>query len=554
MPVPPPQPGRSPIGSAAQAQPQPSLMRRVTVCAASWRAATAAAVRHAGAQRAAWAARAAGHRRSKRVACTVRILLVAAACALQLHSPAVCRSQAATSPAAQAPPVPALPSAASTSAASALPARPRIALVLSGGGARGFAMACCVPCMDLRVPVDLVVGTSMGSVVGGAYAAGASISDLERMARNTDWDRVVADRPAREDLEFRRREEDVLLPSRIEFGVPPRRRPRCRRRRRAMPRSSRPCYACSRPARATAPSASSRSRFARSHPTWLTATWSPVRRPAVPTMRASLSVPGVFAPVGSTAAWSSTAAWCATCRSTWCARWAPTSSSPSISGRRWRPKRSRQRARRSPADDQHPHRAERAALAARTARRRTSWSRLNWEAPACWTSAATTSAVAAGEKAARPAGGPARAPGAAAGPITPLFENNRLAPPPLTDTPGSAWPALTVESTGAGTSPRCFEVQSGLVPGKSTDPRADSGRPPTSCTGAATLNGSRPRSTTKTGKRNVTIKATEAPLGQQPPARGPGAGQRLRRQQQLRAQTDAREDFRERLGRRAPHA
>jgi NTE family protein len=69
------------------------------------------------------------------------------------------------------------------------------------------------------VPVDLVVGTSMGSVVGGAYAAGAAVSDLERMARETDWELVVADRPARDQLAFRRREEDVLLPSRIEFGV-----------------------------------------------------------------------------------------------------------------------------------------------------------------------------------------------------------------------------------------------------------------------------------------------------------------------------------------------
>lgn len=99
-------------------------------------------------------------------------------------------------------------------------ARPRIALVLSGGGARGFAHIGVLRALrEMRVPVDLVVGTSMGSVVGGAYAAGAAVSDLERMARQTDWDRVVADRPAREDLEFRRREEDTLLPSRIEFGV-----------------------------------------------------------------------------------------------------------------------------------------------------------------------------------------------------------------------------------------------------------------------------------------------------------------------------------------------
>ena len=105
-------------------------------------------------------------------------------------------------------------------AAASVPARPKIALVLSGGGARGFAHIGVLRVLrELHVPVDMVVGTSMGSVVGGAYAAGASVAELDAMARRTDWDRVVADRPAREDLEFRRREEDLLLPSRIEFGV-----------------------------------------------------------------------------------------------------------------------------------------------------------------------------------------------------------------------------------------------------------------------------------------------------------------------------------------------
>ena len=136
---------------------------------------------------------------------TVRLAAVACALALLLHAQAHAAQAPGQDPAAS--PV-------------AAPARPRIALVLSGGGARGFAHIGVLRALrEQRIPVDMVVGTSMGSVVGGAYAAGASIADLEKMARQTDWDRVVADRPAREDLEFRRREEDVLLPSRIEFGV-----------------------------------------------------------------------------------------------------------------------------------------------------------------------------------------------------------------------------------------------------------------------------------------------------------------------------------------------
>ena len=100
------------------------------------------------------------------------------------------------------------------------PARPRIGLVLSGGGARGFAHIGVLRALrELNVPIDVVVGTSMGCVVGGAYAAGQSIEELEKIVRTTDWDQVVADRPARNELTFRRRDEDLELPSRLEFGV-----------------------------------------------------------------------------------------------------------------------------------------------------------------------------------------------------------------------------------------------------------------------------------------------------------------------------------------------
>lgn len=98
--------------------------------------------------------------------------------------------------------------------------RPRVALVLSGGGARGFAHIGVLRVLkEMRIPVDYVVGTSMGAVVGGAYAAGRSVEDIEQIVRTTSWDSVLADRPARDAIDFRRREEDVLLPSRIELAV-----------------------------------------------------------------------------------------------------------------------------------------------------------------------------------------------------------------------------------------------------------------------------------------------------------------------------------------------
>jgi NTE family protein len=103
---------------------------------------------------------------------------------------------------------------------SAQASRPKIALVLSGGGARGFAHIGVLRVLkEMRIPVDFVVGTSMGAVVGGAYAAGSSVEELEDIVRKTSWENVLADRPARDTLDFRRREEDVLLPSRIELSL-----------------------------------------------------------------------------------------------------------------------------------------------------------------------------------------------------------------------------------------------------------------------------------------------------------------------------------------------
>ncbi len=98
--------------------------------------------------------------------------------------------------------------------------RPKVALVLSGGGARGFAHIGVLRALrKLRIPVDMVVGTSIGAVVGGAYAAGRTPDELEQIVSDTKWDAVLSDRPARYDLDMTRKEEDVLLPTRIEFAV-----------------------------------------------------------------------------------------------------------------------------------------------------------------------------------------------------------------------------------------------------------------------------------------------------------------------------------------------
>jgi NTE family protein len=83
-------------------------------------------------------------------------------------------------------------------------ARPKIGLVLSGGGARGIAHIGVLKVLEeLRVPVDYIAGTSMGSIVGGSYAVGMSPQEMEKRVLAADWDRVLADAPPRADRSFR---------------------------------------------------------------------------------------------------------------------------------------------------------------------------------------------------------------------------------------------------------------------------------------------------------------------------------------------------------------
>ncbi len=98
--------------------------------------------------------------------------------------------------------------------------RPRIALVLSGGGARGLAHIGVLKVLrELRVPVDAIAATSMGSIVGGAYAAGRTPEEMEAILRDADWSAIFSDRPPRKDLNFRRKEDDLRFIGQTEFGL-----------------------------------------------------------------------------------------------------------------------------------------------------------------------------------------------------------------------------------------------------------------------------------------------------------------------------------------------
>lgn len=97
--------------------------------------------------------------------------------------------------------------------------RPRVALVLSGGAARGAAHVGVLKVLEEnRIPVDFIAGTSIGAIVGGLYAAGLSPEEMDRMLTSTDWNDLFTDRPSRRHLSFRRKEEDLESLIRIEMG------------------------------------------------------------------------------------------------------------------------------------------------------------------------------------------------------------------------------------------------------------------------------------------------------------------------------------------------
>ena len=70
-----------------------------------------------------------------------------------------------------------------------------------------------------RIPIDIVVGTSMGALVGGAYAGGLTPDEIRRLMRETDWDAMFQSDSPFEDKTFRRKQDRRLYPSALEFGL-----------------------------------------------------------------------------------------------------------------------------------------------------------------------------------------------------------------------------------------------------------------------------------------------------------------------------------------------
>ncbi len=98
--------------------------------------------------------------------------------------------------------------------------RPRIGLVLGGGGARGAAhIGVLRELENLRVPIHAIAGTSMGAIVGGLYASGMTPAELEDLITSLDWKDSFQDTTRREHMLFRRKQDDEDFPMRIEVGL-----------------------------------------------------------------------------------------------------------------------------------------------------------------------------------------------------------------------------------------------------------------------------------------------------------------------------------------------
>ena len=87
--------------------------------------------------------------------------------------------------------------------------RKKVGLVLSGGGAKGIAHIGALKIIEeTGIPIDYVVGTSMGSIIGGLYSIGYSPEQMDSMVRKQDWQFLLSDQILRENQNMAEREAD----------------------------------------------------------------------------------------------------------------------------------------------------------------------------------------------------------------------------------------------------------------------------------------------------------------------------------------------------------
>jgi len=100
------------------------------------------------------------------------------------------------------------------------PDRPKIGLVLEGGGALGLAHIGVITWLEEHhIPVSYIAGTSMGGLVGGVYATGRSPAEVRDLVSSIPWNTVLRGQVPFKNLTFRRKEDDYTYPGSMEFGL-----------------------------------------------------------------------------------------------------------------------------------------------------------------------------------------------------------------------------------------------------------------------------------------------------------------------------------------------
>lgn len=97
--------------------------------------------------------------------------------------------------------------------------RKKVGLVLSGGGAKGMAHIGAIKVIEeAGIPIDYVVGTSMGSIIGGLYAIGYTPEQMDSMVRKQDWGYLLSDRILRNKKNMAERELDEKFVISVPFS------------------------------------------------------------------------------------------------------------------------------------------------------------------------------------------------------------------------------------------------------------------------------------------------------------------------------------------------
>lgn len=98
--------------------------------------------------------------------------------------------------------------------------RPKVGVVLCGGGAKGAAHVGVLKVLEENnIPIDYIVGTSMGAIIGGLYAIGYSAAELDSLIMAQDWNFVMSDRIPRSSRSFQRKRTQDEYTLRIPFGA-----------------------------------------------------------------------------------------------------------------------------------------------------------------------------------------------------------------------------------------------------------------------------------------------------------------------------------------------